>query len=226
MDTLASTMTDTSSSIDRSLYDCHIDNFNKQFPKRPNFCDASSQERKMSNSISIKEQLRRNSMSASQNVHFKEFKMDGAISYGISTDRYRSNFPIDPKDDNPKSNIPKPVNLHVSSNIFSSQSEKMGNCKLSLSNEKANEFFIIFKFPEKASMEYLQHGNSVISWKWTLSQLDALSSYVDYCAIELLQLHPSITFNYVCFILYKMVSLLQNLSIITLDGDVGSVQKS
>ena len=75
-------------------------------------------------------------------------------------------------------------------------------------------------------MEYLQYGYCVIGWKWTLSQLDALSTNVNHCAIELLQFHSATAFNYVCFIFYQVVSILQNLSAYTLDGYASTIQKS
>ena len=72
----------------------------------------------MSDSILMKEELRRNSILASQKVQFKEFQMDGINSYGVSTDRFRSSSPSGSKDDHLKSYVPKPVNLHVRKNTF------------------------------------------------------------------------------------------------------------
>ena len=118
MDALASTMKETSCLSDKELYASHNDNFNKQFPKRPNLSDITSLKRKMSDSILMKEELRRNSILASQKVLFKEFQMDGITSYGVSTDRFRSSSPTDSKDDHLKSFVSKPVNLHVRQNIF------------------------------------------------------------------------------------------------------------
>ena len=118
MDTLTSTMKETSCLSDKELYASHNDNFNKQFPKRPNLSDITSLKRKMSDSILMKEELRRNSILASQKVQFKEFQMDGITSYGVSTDRFRSSSPTDSKDDNLKSYVSKPVNLHVRQIIF------------------------------------------------------------------------------------------------------------
>ena len=72
----------------------------------------------LSDSILLKEELRRNSILASQKVQFKEFQMDGITSYGVSTDRFRSSSPANIKDDNLKSYVSKPVNLHVRQIIF------------------------------------------------------------------------------------------------------------
>ena len=119
MDTITSTMKPTAVLEDKDLYNCHIDNFSKQFPTRTCVSDATSPGKKMSDSISSKSELRRNSILSSQKVHFKEFQMEGINSYGLSNDIYRRSSTIDSKDDNLKSNIQKPVNLHVRTLTFS-----------------------------------------------------------------------------------------------------------
>ena len=67
---------------------------------------------------------------------------------------------------------------------------------------------VAFNLSEKKDMEYLQYGYRVIGWKWTLSQLDALSTNVNHCTIELLQFHSAAAFNYVCLIFYQVVTVL------------------
>ena len=58
MDTITSTMKPTAVLEDKDLYNCHIDNFSKQFPTRSYASDVTSPGKKMSDSISSKSELK------------------------------------------------------------------------------------------------------------------------------------------------------------------------
>ena len=95
-------------------YKRHVDMFDIERSMRPNLADASTPSKKMPESISPKLELKRDSITTSQKGHFKEFQIDGITSYGISHDKYRRNSTMDSRDDGLKSNVQKPINLHVS----------------------------------------------------------------------------------------------------------------
>jgi len=104
--------TTTETAVLKTSQKRHIDIFDTEISIRPDLANATSPLKKMSDSISQKSELKRDSIISSQKVHFKEFQIDGINSYGISNDKYRRNSTMDSRDDSLKSNVQKPINLH------------------------------------------------------------------------------------------------------------------
>ena len=110
--------TTTETAVLKTSQKRHIDIFDTEISIRPDLANATSPLKKMSDSISQKSELKRDSIISSQKVHFKEFQIDGINSYGISNDKYRRNSTMDSRDDSLKSNVQKPINLHVRLTVF------------------------------------------------------------------------------------------------------------